>query len=62
VSKDFGYFKIGEVNHTVKYADNLELLAKETLVLQGRTDRLIKTERCFGIKNKCGKKTMVMRI
>jgi hypothetical protein len=32
----------------VKYADDLVLLAMEEMVLQGMTDRLIKTGRCYG--------------
>ena len=40
--KGFGDFKIGgQVIHTVKYADDLVLLAKEEKVLQDMTDKLI---------------------
>jgi ABC-type cobalamin/Fe3+-siderophores transport system ATPase subunit len=35
---------------TVKYADELMLLAKEEMVLQGMTDRLIKIGRRYGIE------------
>jgi hypothetical protein len=36
-----GDFKIGEqINHTVKYADDLVLLAKEEKVLQDMIDKL----------------------
>jgi len=39
----FGEFKIGgQVVHTVKYADDLVLLAKEEKVLEDTTDKLIK--------------------
>jgi hypothetical protein len=42
----FGGFKIGEqVIRTVKYADDLVLLAKEETVLQGMFDRLIEIGR-----------------
>ena len=38
----FGDFKIrGQIIHTVKYADDLVLLAKEEKVLQDMTDKLI---------------------
>jgi hypothetical protein len=38
----FGDFKIGgQIIRTVKYADDLVLLAKEEMVLQGMIDRLI---------------------
>jgi hypothetical protein len=38
----FGDFKIGgQVIHTVKYAEDLALLAKEETVLQGKIDRLL---------------------
>ena len=40
----FGGFKIGgKVIHTVKYADDLVLLAKEEKVLQDMIDKLIGT-------------------
>jgi hypothetical protein len=40
--KGFADFKIGgQINNTVKYADDLVLLAKEELVLQDMTDKLI---------------------
>jgi len=42
----FGDFKIGgQIIHTVKYADDLVLLAKEEKVLQDMIDKLIKTGR-----------------
>jgi hypothetical protein len=58
----FGDFKIGEqVIHTVKYADELVLLAKEETVLQGMIDRLIEIGRCYGMEMNV-EKTNVMRI
>jgi hypothetical protein len=36
----FGDIRIGQVIHTVKYADGLMLLAEEETVLQGMIDRL----------------------
>jgi hypothetical protein len=45
----FGDFKIGEkVIRTVKYADDVVLLAKEETVLQGMIDRLIEIGRSYG--------------
>ena len=47
----YGNFKIGgQATCIVKYAGDLVLLAKEKTVLQGRTDRQIKTERCYGME------------
>jgi hypothetical protein len=58
----FGDIKIGgQVIRTVKYADELVLLAKEETVLQGMTDRLIKIGRGYGMEKNV-EKTMVMRI
>jgi hypothetical protein len=58
----FGDFKIGgQVIHTVKYADDLVLLAKEETVLQGMIDRLIEIGRCYGIEMNV-EKSKVMRI
>ena len=37
----------GKIIRTVKYADELVLLAKEETVLQSMTDRLIETGRCY---------------
>jgi hypothetical protein len=45
----------------VKYADSLVLLAKEEMVLQGTTERLIDVRRFCGMKINV-KKTDVMRI
>jgi hypothetical protein len=40
----FGYLKIeGQIINTVKYADDLVLLAKEEIVLQDMIDKLIET-------------------
>jgi hypothetical protein len=47
----FGNFKIGkQIICSVKYADDLVLLAKEEAVLQGVTNRLIKVGRCYGME------------
>jgi hypothetical protein len=34
----------------VKYADDLVLVAKEEMVLQGMFERLTETGRCYGLK------------
>jgi hypothetical protein len=58
----FGDFKIGgQVIRTVKYADDLVILAKEETVLQGMIDRLIEIGRCYGMEMNV-EKTKVMRI
>ena len=36
--------------HTVKYADDLVLLAKEVKVLQDTIDKLIEIGRCYGME------------
>jgi len=47
----FGYFKMGrQIIHTVKYADELVLLAKEEKVLQDMTNKLIEVGRCYGME------------
>jgi hypothetical protein len=47
----FGDFKIGgQIIHTVKYADDLVLLAKEEIVLQDMIDKLIEIGRCYGME------------
>jgi hypothetical protein len=47
----FGDFKIGgQIIHTVKYADDLGLLAKEEKVLHDMIDKLIETGRCYGME------------
>jgi hypothetical protein len=57
----FGDFKIGQVIHTVKYADDLVLLAREEKMLQGMVDRLIEIGRCYGMEMNVDK-TKVIRI
>jgi hypothetical protein len=58
----FGDFKIGgQIIHTVKYADDLVLLAKEENVLQDVTDKLIEIGRCCGMEINV-EKTKLMRI
>jgi hypothetical protein len=58
----FGDFKIGrQIVHIVKYADDLELLAKEEKVLQDMINKLIEIGRCYGMKMNV-EKTKVMRI
>ena len=49
------------MNHTVKYEDELELLAKEQMVLQDVTDILIETGRCYGMEQNV-ERTKVMII
>jgi hypothetical protein len=45
----FGDFKIGgQIINTVKYADELVLLAKEEKVLQDMIDKLTENGRCYG--------------
>jgi hypothetical protein len=57
-----GDFKIGgKIIHTVKYADDLVLLAKEEKVLQNMIDKLIEIGRCYGMEINV-EKTKVMRI
>ena len=47
----FGDFKIGgKIIHTVKYADDLVLLAKEENVLQKMNDNLIEIGGCYGME------------
>jgi hypothetical protein len=53
----FGDFKIGgQILHTVKYADDLVLLAKEEKVLQDTIDKLIVIGGCNGMEMNVGKK------
>jgi hypothetical protein len=53
----FGDFKIGgQIIHTVKYADELVLLAKEGKVLQDIIDKLIEIGRNYGMEMKKKKK------
>ena len=57
-----GDFNIGgQIIQTVKYADDLVLMAKEETVLQGMTDKLTEIGRCYGMEMNVGK-TKVMRI
>jgi len=57
-----GDLKIGgQIIHTVKYADDLVLLAKEEKVLQDMIDKLIEIGRCYGMEMNM-EKTKVMRI
>ena len=57
-----GDFNIGgQIIHTVKYADDLVLMAKEETVLQGMTGKLIEIGRCYGMEVNV-EKTKVMRI
>jgi ABC-type cobalamin/Fe3+-siderophores transport system ATPase subunit len=46
----------------LKYADDLVLLAKEEMVLQGTIERLIDVRRCYGMEINVGMETEVMRI
>jgi hypothetical protein len=58
----FGDFKIGgQIIHTVKYADDLVLLAKEEKVLQVMIDKLIEIGGCYGMKTNV-EKAKLMRI
>ena len=58
----FGDFKIGrQIIHTVKYADDLVLLAKEEKVLQDMIDKLIEIGKYYGMEMNV-EKTKVMRI
>jgi hypothetical protein len=58
----FGDFKIGgQIIHTVKYADDLVLLAKEEKVLLNMTDKLIEIGGCYEMETNV-EKTKVMRI
>jgi hypothetical protein len=55
-------FKIGgNVINTVKYTDNLVILAGEEAVLQGKIDRLMEVGRCYGIEINV-EKSKVIRI
>ena len=40
----------GQIIHTVKYADDLVLLAKEEKVLQDMINKLIQIGRCYGME------------
>jgi len=57
-----GDFNIGEqIIQTVKYADDLVLMAKEETVLQGMIDKATEIGRCYGMEINV-EKTKVMRI
>jgi hypothetical protein len=57
-----GDFKIdGQINHTVKYVEDLVLLTKEEKVLQDMIDKLIESGRCYGMEMNV-EKTKVMSI
>ena len=51
----------GQIIQTVKYADDLVLMAKEETVLQGMIDKLSEIGRCYGMEMNV-EKTKVMRI
>jgi hypothetical protein len=47
----FGDIKIGRhIIHTAKYADDLALLAKKQMELQGVIDRLMEIGRCYAME------------
>jgi len=51
VLEGFGYFSIrGQIIQTMKYADDLTLMAKEKTALQGMIDNLLEIERCYGME------------
>jgi len=51
ILEGLGDYKIGgQIIHTVKYADDLVLLAKEEKVLQNMIDKLIEIGRCYGME------------
>jgi hypothetical protein len=57
-----GDLKIGgQIIHTMKYADDLVLLAKEEKVLQDMIDKLTEIGSCYGMEMNV-EKTKVMRI
>ena len=57
-----GDFNIGgQIIQTVKYADDLALMTKEEMVLQGMIDKLIEIGSCYGMEMNV-EKTKVMRI
>jgi len=60
--EEYGHFQIGgQVIRTVKYADDLVLLAQEEPVLQNMLLRLIEFGSCYGINMNVGR-TKVLRI
>ena len=46
----FGDFKVGLVMYTVKYTEDLVLLAKEEMVLQGTINGPTTTGKCYGME------------
>ena len=57
----FGDFKIGgQIIHTLKYADDFVLLAKEEEVLQDVIDKLIEIGGCYGMEMNVEKKVMII--
>jgi len=53
----FGDFNIGgKIIHTVKYADDIVLLAKEEKVLQDMIDKLTEIGGCYGMEMNVEKK------
>jgi hypothetical protein len=47
----FGNFEVGgQIINTLKYADDLVLLAKEEKVLQDMIDKLIEIGGCYGME------------
>jgi GTP cyclohydrolase II len=51
----------GQIIHTVKYADDLVLLAKKEKVVQDMIDKIIEIGRCYRLEMDV-EKTKVMRI
>jgi len=47
---------IGQIIQTVKYADDLVLMAMEEMVLQGMIDKLIEIGSCYGMEMNVEKK------
>ena len=62
VLEGFGDLKLGgQIIHTVKYADELVLLAKEEKMLQDMIDKLTEIGSCYGMEMNV-EKAKVMRI
>jgi len=58
VLEGFADFKIGEeILCNVNYANELVLLAKEEMALQGTAERLIDVRSCYEMEINVGKKT-----
>jgi hypothetical protein len=56
-----GDVKAGQVTCTVKYADDLVLLAKEEVMTRDVIDRLIEIRKCYRMEINMGK-NKIMRI